>query len=114
LGLNPFQYADDPFSAALEVHAILRSAAESWGVQLDETLRSALIVLSYRRTSLSELPKLLTNAAFRQACITGVSDVYVREFFARFDALSAEKQTQWVLPVLNKVSNFVAHPAIRA
>ena len=113
-GLNPFQYGNDAYSSALQVHAILRASAESWGVQLDETLRCSLIVLANARRSLTELPRLLTDHAFRDRLLGGVEDDYVKSFFDRFDRLSQDKQSQWVLPVLNKVSPFVSHPAIRA
>ena len=114
LGLNPFQYGNDPYSAALQIHGILRAAADSWGVQLDETLRCSLIALSYARKALTDLAELLTNSAFRQSVLSGVDDAYVKEFFRRFDALSPDKQSQWVLPVLNKVSAFLSHPTVRS
>lgn len=113
-GLNPFQSTVDPYSAALQVHGILRSSAESWGVQLDETLRCALIMLSVNRRALTDLPPLLTNAALRNQLLKNINDAYVLAFFERFAALSSDKQAQWTLPVLNKVSPFLSHPAIRA
>lgn len=114
LGLNPFQYGNEPYGAALQVHGILRSAADSWGVQLDETLRCSLIALSYGRKALTDLPEFLTNASYRSNLLAGVDDAYVRAFFDRFQTLTPDKQSQWVLPVLNKVSAFLSHPSIRS
>ncbi len=113
-GLNPFQSGHDPYGAALHVHSVLRSAAESWGVQLDETLRCSLIALSYARRSLADLPKLLGDARFRGSVLATVSDDQVSDFFARFEQLSTDRQIAWTLPVLNKVSAFLSHPTIRA
>ncbi len=113
-GINPFQCGTDPYSSALQIHSILRSVAESWGVQLDETLRCSLIALSYSRRSLTEIPRFLTDASFRAGVLSGLSDPHVAAFFDRFDALSSDRQNLWVLPVLNKVSAFLSHPAIRS
>jgi hypothetical protein len=113
-GLNPFQSGHDPYGAALHVHAVLRSSAESWGVQLDETLRCSLIALSYARRSLADLPKLLGNAGYRSGILSLVPDEQVNDFFARFEQLSTDRQIAWTLPVLNKVSAFLSHPTIRA
>lgn len=112
-GLNQFQSSADPFSAALHIHAILRSAAESWGVQLDETLRCCLIVLSCTRRSLSDLPRLLTDDSFRRDLLGHVLDDQSKAFFDRFDSLSNDKRTAMTLPVLNKVSPLLTHPSIR-
>ncbi len=112
-GINPFQCGADPYSAALQVHAILRSAAESWGVQLDETLRCSLIALSFKRRSLIEIPRFLTDASFRAGVLAHLSDPLAVAFFERFDALSPDRKNMWVLPVLNKVSAFLSHPSIR-
>lgn len=113
-GLNPFQTAHDPYGAALHIHAILRSSAESWGVQLDETLRCSLIALSYSRRSLADLPRLLSDASFRSGVVTSNPDQQVADFFAKFEQLSTDRQIAWTLPVLNKVSAFLSHPTIRS
>lgn len=113
-GLNPFQSKADAYSAALHVHSILKSAADSWGVQLDETLRCTLIALSNTRSSLVEIPRFLTNGRFRSDVLAELTDPHVLAFFERFSSLSLERQNSWVLPVLNKVSPFLSHPSIRA
>ena len=90
-GFNPFQSTSDPDSAALQMHSILKASAESWGVQLDETLRCSLIALAYTRRSLADLPPLLTNRAFRSRILARTPDPNTRSFFDRFDELSPEK-----------------------
>ena len=93
--------------------SVLKYSTESWGVQLDETLRNCLLALAETGGSLLELSPLLSDAAFRQRTLARVSDPYVRAFFAGYDGLSPEKQLQWRLPVLNKVSGFLAIPVVR-
>ena len=113
-GINPFQCGSDPFSSALQMHGILKSAADSWGVQLDETLRCCLIALSFARRSLADLPLLLTNSSFRSAIVGKTPDPNTQAFFERFDSLSGDRQGAWILPVLNKVSPFLSHPTVRS
>lgn len=113
-GLNLFQTGHDPYGAALHIHAVLRSSAESWGVQLDETLRCSLIALSYSRRSLADLPRLLGDANFRSGVVSSTPDEQVVDFFAKFEQLSTDRQIAWTLPVLNKVSAFLSHPTIRS
>lgn len=113
-GLNPFLTGHDPYGAALHIHAVLRSSAESWGVQLDETLRCSLIALSYSRRSLADLPRLLSDASFRSGIVSSTPDQQVVDFFTKFEQLSTDRQIAWTLPVLNKVSAFLSHPTIRS
>jgi hypothetical protein len=110
---NPLAGPGDAYGRALHVLSVIRYNSESWGVQLEETLRNALVALASTGGSLLELEPLLGNASFRGRVVAQVSDRYVREFFRRYDALSEEKQTAWRLPVLNKVSPLLCHPRLR-
>jgi hypothetical protein len=82
-GINPFCCGSDPYSSALQMHTILRSAAESWGVQLDETLRSSLIALSFSRRSIADIPQFLTESSFRANVVSAVADSQVKALFER-------------------------------
>lgn len=113
-GVNPFQSTSDPYSAALQALAIFRASADSWGVQIDETMRCSLIVLSLTRRSVGDLPKFLVDEAFRAALLREIDDDQALAFFERFETLGPDRQLQWVLPVMNKVSPFLSHPTIRA
>jgi DNA helicase HerA-like ATPase len=110
---NPLVGDGDAYSRALFVHAVLRREADSWGVQMDETVRNSLIALAETGWSLLEIEPLLTNPAFRQSVLERVSDPYVKSFFARYGALSEEKQQSWRLPVLNKITPFLMVPRLR-
>ena len=113
VGFNPLQGPGDPYARAYHVLSVLKTNAESWGVQLEETLRNALLALAEGGYSLLELEPLLSDADFRESVLARVSDPYVRSFFARYGELTPDKQTQWRLPVLNKVSPFLAIPQVR-
>ncbi len=113
VGFNPLGGDGDAYARAFHVLSVLKHSAESWGVQLDETLRNCLLALAETGGSLLELAPLLSEDACRRQTLARVTDPYVRAFFAGYDGLSPEKQLQWRLPVLNKVSGFLAIPAVR-
>lgn len=115
VGFNPLAGEGDTFSRAYAVLAILKQYSESlsWGVQLEETLRNCLLALAETGWTLLEIEPLLSNQAFRSEVLAGVSEPYVRSFFARYEELSADKRLNWSLPVLNKITPFIAHPQLR-
>lgn len=112
-GFNPLLGKGEIHARAYHLLGVIRSQAESWGVQLEETARNGLLALAERRLSLLELEPLLTDDAVRAEVLAGVGDPYVRSFFGRYDALSADKRLAWALPVLNKVTPLLAIPRIR-
>lgn len=112
--LNPLAGKGEPHARALRVLGALRKEADSWGVQLHESLRNALIVLAEPPAlTLLEVEPLLTNAPLRRQLVGHCSDPAVRRFFARYDALSKDKQSAWTSAVLNKISDLLAHPQVR-
>jgi len=125
VGFNPLAGPGQAWSRALHTLAVLRQQADSWGVQLEETLRCALLALAENSDAgapdsdgpdagtLADVEPLLTDAGFRARALARVTDAGTRAFFRRYDALGAERQSAWALPVLNKVSPFLAAPALR-
>lgn len=111
-GINPFQCGSAAYGSALQIRLILRYATESWGVQLGETFRCSLIALNYSRRSLIGIHRFLTDATLRARVLIELFEPHSASFFERFDERSSDRQNLWVLPVLNKVSAFLPHPAI--
>ncbi len=113
VGFNPLVGEGDVYSRALHLLSVLKYQSDSWGVQLEETLRNCLLALAETQWSLLEIEPLLTNAAFRAEVMRKVSDARVRSFFERFSKLSEANQTTWTLAVLNKVTPLLTIPALR-
>lgn len=113
VGFNPLAGEGDAYSRALHLLSVLKYQSDSWGVQLEETLRNCLLALAETGWSLLEIEPLLTNASFRAQVMKGVSDSRVRSFFERFEALSSANQTTWTLAVLNKITPLLSIPALR-
>ena len=113
VGFNPLLGETDVYSRALHLLSVLKYQSDSWGVQLEETLRNSLLALAETGHSLLEIEPLLTNASFRAATMKRVSDSRVRSFFERFEALSTANQMTWTLAVLNKITPLLSVPSMR-
>lgn len=113
VGFNPLQGEGDIYNRALHVLAVIKTQSESWGVQLEETLRNCLLALASSGWTLLEIEPLLTNRSFRVQVMAHVEDARVRSFFERFNSFSPAQQTTWTLAVLNKVSPLISLPTLR-
>ena len=113
VGFNPLSGDGDAYSRSLHLLEVLRRQSESWGVQLEETLRNCLLALAETGWTLLEIEPLLSNPAFRSQVLANVTDSRVRSFFARYEALSSAQQLTWSLAVLNKVTPLLSAPALR-
>jgi hypothetical protein len=114
LGFDPLSGGGEPYFRALHVLEVLAQESESWGVQLAETLRHALMLLAEAGRPLTELERLLTDSKWRRACQGIARTDGGSSFWARFDALSTDKQISLVMPVLNKASLIFATSSLRA
>lgn len=114
VGFNPLSGAGEPYIRALHVLDVVATEAESWGIQLEETLRSALLLLASSGGSLVDLERVFYDSVFRKGLVKGVTDQSVASFWDRYDDLSSERQQALAMPVLNKVTSLLAVPTLRS
>lgn len=112
-GFNPLAGGGEPYYRALGVLQALESGSESWGVQLAETMRNALLLLAQSGGSLTKLEDLLYVAPFRRSLLKTCVDASVKGFWDRYGLLSPEKQAALASPVLNKVSLLLSTDPLR-
>ena len=89
--------------------------SDSWGPRLEYILYNSLAaLLDAGEHTLLSLPRLLTDARFRDHVVGRVEDPMVRRFwveeFARYEPRFAAEA---IAPVQNKVGQFLAAPVIR-
>jgi len=113
VGINPLVGPGEPYARAFHVLSVLRKQSDSWGVQLEDTLRNVLVALAEYGGSMLDIEPILTRKEFRERVLASVTDPMVHGFFQRYEQLSDEKRMTWVLPVLNKVAPFLAMPILR-
>jgi DNA helicase HerA-like ATPase len=117
--LLPFNVLASPWEPYTVAQQVLEAFRRTWPESLREAPRFANIVLAAtlalieNRLTLVEMPRLLTDAAYRQALLQQVSDPEVVRFFqTRYDRWGRE-QAMIVESVLNKVGVLVINPTLR-
>jgi len=117
--LVPFNVLDTPYEPYTTAQNILEALQRTWPESLKEAPRfanivlAALLVLIEKRLTLVEMPRLLTEKAYRDGLLDGVSNPEVVRFFKeRYDRWGRE-QALMVESVLNKVGAFVINPRLR-
>jgi hypothetical protein len=114
MGFNPLVGRGESYYHALNVLKVIAAESESWGVQLEETLRCALIALAEARSSITELERFLTAPDFRSSLLKSVESENIKRFWERYSSLSQDRQRSLSAPVLNKVSALLATKNLRA
>ncbi len=116
--LNPLAHVD-PAHHALAASGIIsifkKIWADSWGPRLEHILRYAVLtLLAYPGTTLLDMPRLLTDAKWRQRVVATLTDPYLRDFWrTEFAGYAARFRSEAIAPILNKVGQFVANPLMR-
>ena len=110
----------DPAQRELIVSGIVaifnKLYGHSWGPRLEYILRNTLLALSeIPGMTLVDVPKLLTDRAFRQDAMTKLKDPVIKRYFENeFDKMPEKMLQESIAPILNKVGQFVSSPMIRA
>jgi hypothetical protein len=89
--------------------------ASSWGPRTADILRSALLTLAGEPgMTLTEVPLLLTDPAFRRKLVGRVDDpVALGPFWGWFDGLSEGERAAAIGPVMNKLRAFLLSRRLR-
>ena len=118
VGLNVLEQRNhqQSFVQIWEFAALLKQRwhLDSFGARTEELLRNSLQVLADNNFTLLELPRLLTDAAFRTICVSRAANSEVKDYFgSRYDLASDAMQAVYRDAILNKVSTFTADPHFR-
>lgn len=112
-GFNPLFGHGEPYFRALNVLDVVAAESESWGVQLAESLRNALLLLAETGEPLTRLEALFYDGPYRDRCLDRCQTEGVIGFWERYAHLSPDRQSGLAGPVLNKVSLLLATPTLR-
>ena len=117
VGINPLAAAGrSPQLVADSILAVFKELfSDSWGPRTQDILTAALLTLaSHPGATLTMLPALLTDDAFRKRLTRANSDqIGLGSFWASYEAMSAEQRAQAIAPVMNKLRQFLLRPSIR-
>lgn len=84
---------------------------DSWGPRTEDILRHSLMLLIDQGLTLGELPRLLSNQAFRERVAESSEDERVRLFFLdHLRGISGREYRTWIEAVRNKVASLMSNP----
>lgn len=117
VGFNPLEVKQekDLYPTVLEMITVFHKIwADAWGARMEDIMRNSFITLAEHNLTLVEMPRLLTDATFREGLVRDLHHAEAKNYWLnRFGSLSSTKKAEWIESTLNKVSTFVSDPCIR-
>ncbi|KKQ24498.1 MAG: hypothetical protein US40_C0003G0037 [Candidatus Roizmanbacteria bacterium GW2011_GWC2_37_13] len=87
----------------------------NWNERFEHVLRyTTLALLEYPAASILGLPRMLTDNMFRQDVISYITDPLVKKFWTtEFAGWNDQFASEAIVPIINKVGQFIANPMVR-
>ena len=118
MALNPLESVepDQQHLVASGLMSVLRKLwPDFWGPRMEHILRNAILaLLEYPKSTLLDLPWLLVDKEFRKRVLEHVTNPQVKQFWlTEFDRYSPWFRSETLVPIQNKVGQFLATPLMR-
>jgi hypothetical protein len=118
VGFNPLQpqHRTTPSRQVQNVYSLLR---KQWGfdgarmARMDLLLKRSLQTLVLAGGTLADLPRLLSDGAFRATLLDRVQDADLRHFWEAELPASDAARFQWIAPVLTRAQSLLDDPVVR-
>ncbi|MBH0777684.1 ATP-binding protein [Nocardia sp. NEAU-351] len=93
-----------------------RIYSQWWGPRTDDIMRASLLTLCAQpgTPTLADLPRLLTEPAYRHRVTRTTPDPLLRQFWDSYETLSDTGRAQLTGPLLNKLRAFLLRPFVKA
>jgi len=114
MGFDPLGGAGLPHKRALNVAASVKASSDSFGIQLEETLRYFLTALAEAGEPLTQLEPAFYDDTYRSWLIERIESENVRAFVSRFHEMRDDRKATLAMPVMNKLSGVFATRKLRA
>lgn len=117
-GYNPLRHvrADRiPLAASGLLDVFKKMWSDAWGVRMEHILRNALYaLLEQKNATLSDIPRLFRDAAYRKRIAASLQNEPVRMFWEKeFERYSFAYRADGVASIQNKIGAFLADPVMR-
>ncbi len=114
LGYNPLRkvsYEKRSLVASSLLESLQKLFSSSWGARLENSLRHILLtLLDQERANVRDILRIIQDEEYRTKCIAKVVNPDIKRFwFKEFPKYSKHD----LLPIQNKISALLAHPAIK-
>ncbi|KAA9375976.1 MULTISPECIES: type IV secretory system conjugative DNA transfer family protein [Microbispora] len=114
--INVLAGPDPAFAVDSIVTIFHRCFSSAWGPRVDDLLRSTCLTLTKvlgPRATLADVPRLLTDSAYRTRVTARLDDELLRGFWDSYQALTPAGQASVIGPVMNKLRAVLLRPFIR-
>jgi len=116
--LNPLEVKNDALRELIAsgiVSIFHKLYHYSWGPRLEYILRNTILTLLMTKgATLLGIPELLTNDKYRARVVEKMSDPVLKNFWTNeFEKLSPQMRSESIMPILNKVGQFLSSRTIR-
>jgi len=117
-GYNPLHavaYDHIPLAASGLLEVFKKMWGDAWGVRMEHILRNCLYaLLEQKNATLSDIPKLFRDKAYRKDLASKLRNDAVRQFWHHeFERYSFGYRADGVASIQNKVGAFLADPVMR-
>lgn len=119
IGFNPLESVED-YEVKQQLSTFFISIfkklfAASWNQRMEHLIRYiTLALLETPDSNVLGIPRMLSDTTFRQRVIKQINDPVVKGFWTNEFSTSAEQYSrEAVVPILNKVGQFIANPVVR-
>src|SRR3989344_1175752 len=118
ISFNPLANVDPSFKHQLTqglIEVLERQFGANWTPRLEHVFRfTCLALLDYPNATMRGMISLLTDRNYRQKVVEYIEDEMVKRFWAiEFADWSEKFDTEAIIPLVNKLSQFLSNPLLR-
>ena len=119
VGFNPLEFVKDYETrhryASFFVSIFKKQFGSTWNARMEHLIRYiTLALMETQDSSVLGIERMITNTAYRQRVIKQIQDPVIKSFWTNeFSSWNERYANDAVVPVLNKISQFISNPVIR-
>lgn len=119
IAFNPLEYTDNyekrQHIAFFFISIFKKIFASDWNERMEHILRYIILaLLETPDSNVLGINRILTDTQYRHRVIGQIKDPVVKQFWANeFSSWNEQYSSQAIVPILNKVGQFVSNPIIR-
>ncbi len=119
ISFNPLANVDPGFKHQLTqglIEVLERQFGANWTPRLEHVFRfTCLALLDYPQATMRGMISMLTDRNYRQLVVEYIEDDMVKRFWAiEFADWSEKYDTEAIIPLVNKLAQFLSDPALRS
>lgn len=119
IAFNPLEYTQDyekrQHIAYFFISIFKKIFSSDWNERMEHILRYIILaLLETPDSNILGIPRMLSDTKYRHRVIAQLKDPVVKTFWANeFASWNEQYSTQAIVPILNKVGQFISNPIIR-